>query len=85
MAARAGVPLILSWPGALPQGARCDRVCNLVDLGATFADAAGAYVGMLRDHIATNGATFAQDVPNGDYEVTVYHNGDLLDVVDASI
>ncbi|MCP8939108.1 sulfatase-like hydrolase/transferase [Alsobacter sp. SYSU M60028] len=37
-----GVPLILSWPGRLPEGARCPRVVNLVDLGATFIAAAGA-------------------------------------------
>ncbi|MCG6901923.1 MAG: sulfatase-like hydrolase/transferase [Rhodobacter sp.] len=38
----AGVPLILSWPGHLPEGARCNRVCNLIDLGATMIAAAGA-------------------------------------------
>lgn len=38
----AGVPLILSWPGRLPEGARCDRVANLTDLGATMIAAAGA-------------------------------------------
>lgn len=40
--ASAGIPLIMSWPGALPEGARCDRVCNLIDLGATMIEAAGA-------------------------------------------
>lgn len=40
--ASAGVPLILSWPGRLPEGARCGRVCNLVDVGATLIAAAGA-------------------------------------------
>ncbi|MCR8725776.1 sulfatase-like hydrolase/transferase [Frigidibacter sp. ROC022] len=38
----AGVPLILSWPGHLPEGSRCRSVCNLVDLGATMISAAGA-------------------------------------------
>jgi len=38
----AGVPLILSWPGRLPQGTRSGRICNLVDLGATMIAAAGA-------------------------------------------
>ncbi len=36
------VPLILSWPGALPEGARRDQVVNLIDVGATMLDAAGA-------------------------------------------
>ncbi|GIX12220.1 MAG: hypothetical protein KatS3mg118_0179 [Paracoccaceae bacterium] len=38
----AGIPLILAWPGRLPEGARCDRVVNLIDVGATLIDAAGA-------------------------------------------
>ncbi len=37
-----GVPLILSWPGHLPEGAVSSRVANLVDIGATLLDAAGA-------------------------------------------
>lgn len=37
-----GVPLVLAWPGRLPPGARCPRVANLADLGATFLAAAGA-------------------------------------------
>lgn len=45
----AGVPLILSWPGHLPEGTRCKRVCNLVDLGATMIAAAGA-TGLPRSH-----------------------------------
>lgn len=38
----AGVPLIVSWPGHLPEGTRCGRVANLVDVGATMIAAAGA-------------------------------------------
>lgn len=38
----AGVPLILSWPGQLPEGARCGAIANLVDVAATIVDAAGA-------------------------------------------
>ncbi|MBM3189901.1 MAG: hypothetical protein FJZ90_14410, partial [Chloroflexi bacterium] len=36
------VPLILSWPGRLPQGMRCDRVVSALDLNATLLDALGA-------------------------------------------
>ena len=35
------VPAILSWPGHLPSGARCDRVCSGLDLNATMLDALG--------------------------------------------
>jgi len=38
----AGVPLILSWPGHLPEGQRRAQVVNLTDLAATVIDAAGA-------------------------------------------
>jgi choline-sulfatase len=36
------VPLILSWPGNLPQGERRRQIVNLVDLTATMLDALGA-------------------------------------------
>ena len=36
------VPLILSWPGHLPQGARRAQVVNLIDVTATMLDALGA-------------------------------------------
>lgn len=36
----AAVPMIMSWPGHLPENERCPRVCNLIDLGATMIDAA---------------------------------------------
>ena len=36
------VPTILSWPGALPEGERCDRVVSSLDLNATMLDALGA-------------------------------------------
>ena len=36
------VPLILSRPGVLPQGVRCDRVVSQIDLNATVLDAIGA-------------------------------------------
>ena len=36
-----GVPLLMAWPGRLPEGQRCGRVVNLVDIGATMLDAAG--------------------------------------------
>lgn len=42
--ASAGIPLIMSWPGKLPAHSRCDRVCNLIDVGATMIDAAAAPV-----------------------------------------
>jgi len=35
----AKVPLILSWPGVLPEGKRCDRVVSTLDLNATMLDA----------------------------------------------
>ncbi len=33
------VPTILSWPGVLPEGERCDRVISSLDLNATMLDA----------------------------------------------
>jgi len=36
------VPTILSWPGVLPAGERCDRVVSSLDLNATMLDALGA-------------------------------------------
>jgi choline-sulfatase len=36
------VPLILSWPGRLPEGQRRAAVVNLMDVTATILDAAGA-------------------------------------------
>ena len=36
------VPTILSWPGALPEGVRCDRVISSLDLNATMIDALDA-------------------------------------------
>jgi choline-sulfatase len=38
----ARVPAIVSWPGVLPEGGRCDRVINHFDLNATMLDAVGA-------------------------------------------
>ena len=35
------VPAILSWPGALPEGVRCDRVLSSLDLNATMLEALG--------------------------------------------
>ena len=37
-----GVPLIARLPGLVPVGTTCDSVCNLLDLGPTFARLAGA-------------------------------------------
>ena len=37
-----GVPLIASMPGVLPQGASNDVICNLMDIGPTLIEAAGA-------------------------------------------
>jgi choline-sulfatase len=36
------VPMILSWPGTLPEGERRQQVVNLVDLTATMLEALGA-------------------------------------------
>jgi choline-sulfatase len=36
------VPLIMAWPGRVPEQARSARIVNLVDVGATMIDAAGA-------------------------------------------
>ena len=36
------VPTILSWPGVLPEGERCDRVVSSLDLNATMIDALDA-------------------------------------------
>ena len=33
------VPAILSWPGHLPEGTRCDRVLSALDLNATMLEA----------------------------------------------
>lgn len=53
------VPAIISWPGVLPRGVRCDRVIEQLDLGATLLDAIDApalprsrghsILGLLRD------------------------------------
>ena len=37
-----GVPGIITWPGELPAGTRCDRVVSGLDLPATMLDALGA-------------------------------------------
>jgi choline-sulfatase len=36
------VPLILSWPGVIPPGQRCDRVVNAIDATATLIHACDA-------------------------------------------
>lgn len=36
------VPMILSWPGKLPEGERRSQVVNLIDLSATMLEALGA-------------------------------------------
>ncbi len=36
------VPMVLSWPGVLPQGSRCGRVVSHVDFNATILDAIDA-------------------------------------------
>lgn len=36
------VPLILAWPGWLPEGERRSHIVNLVDIGATLIEAVGA-------------------------------------------
>ena len=33
------IPAVLSWPGRLPAGARCGRVCSSLDLNATMVEA----------------------------------------------
>ena len=38
----AGVPMIARLPGTIPSGTTSDAVCNLMDLGPTFADVANA-------------------------------------------
>jgi choline-sulfatase len=35
------VPAILSWPGKIPEGSRCERVCSGLDINATMLDALG--------------------------------------------
>jgi choline-sulfatase len=40
--ASACVPLLLSWPGVLAAGQRCQRVVSALDVTATILDAAGA-------------------------------------------
>ena len=36
------VPAVLSWPGGLPEGVRCDRVLSSLDLNATMLEALSA-------------------------------------------
>lgn len=36
------VPLIMAWPGSLPEGQRRDQVVNLIDVTATMLEATGA-------------------------------------------
>jgi choline-sulfatase len=40
--ASAGVPLIVSWPGHVPEGETRSEVVSLVDIASTVADVAGA-------------------------------------------
>ena len=40
--ASASVPMIARLPGTVPAGRTCEAVCNLIDLGPTFAQIAGA-------------------------------------------
>ncbi|MDF1516124.1 MAG: sulfatase-like hydrolase/transferase [Anaerolineae bacterium] len=40
--ASARVPLILSWPGMIPNGQRCGRVVSALDASAALVDAAGS-------------------------------------------
>jgi len=35
------VPLLISWPGHIPAGQRCDRVASALDVNATILDALG--------------------------------------------
>lgn len=37
-----GVPMIASMPGILPEGSSNDTICNLMDIGPTLIDVAGA-------------------------------------------
>lgn len=37
-----GVPMIARWPSVVPEGSVSDAICNLTDLGPTFAEMAGA-------------------------------------------
>jgi len=37
-----GVPMIARWPGEVEEGSSTGEICNLMDLGVTFADLAGA-------------------------------------------
>ena len=39
---KAEVPLIMSWPGVIPSGQRCDRVISALDVNATILDALDA-------------------------------------------
>lgn len=36
------IPALISWPGVIPAGQRCDRVIGAVDITATVLDACGA-------------------------------------------
>jgi choline-sulfatase len=38
----ARVPMLMAWPGHLPEGVRCPRVVSQLDLNATLLDALGA-------------------------------------------
>jgi choline-sulfatase len=38
----ASVPLIVSWPGRIPEGQRLNQVVNLVDIGPTLLELAGS-------------------------------------------
>jgi len=38
----AGIPLIVRWPGHIDSNSKCDKVCNLMDIGPTIVDTAGA-------------------------------------------
>jgi choline-sulfatase len=60
----AKVPLIVSWPGAIPPGQRCARVVNAVDVTATMLDALGAPA---LPNAAGKSFMHLLEVPPGDY------------------
>ena len=67
------IPMILSWPGTLPQGKRDARLCDLTDLYATLRQVAGVDTpeqdGMIRP-----GTNMLSDTEEKTFQVCEYGN-----------
>jgi arylsulfatase A-like enzyme len=76
------VPAIARWPGRIPQGQVCDKLCSTMDILPTIAALAGAELPGDRviDGINIYPAMHGQENAKA-HEVLYYYNGVTLEVV----